>query len=245
MSGLTVAAVDLGAESGRVADPVTYRDAHRVEAFERALAEFVSDRRYSATGIELIEITALFGMLADAHERPEMLEAADLMLMMPEIFHNGLGGSRVTEFSVASTTGLYDIASGGWALGLFDDLGLPSHVLPTVVPAGTDVGGIVGDLAQGGLSKTHAATGSTPTCGRRRRSGCRRCGCCAVRRPPRPRRPSSRSRTSRCGRSTGSAHAPRRAHSAERTQTAPKLASTSNLGPFGFAQRPSRGAVAS
>ncbi|MDF2444099.1 MAG: rhamnulokinase [Subtercola sp.] len=154
--GVDTWGIDYGLYSSGVLldDPVTYRDVHHVEAFERAVAEFGSDRLYSATGIQLIEITALFGMLADAHERPEMLEAADLMLMMPDIFHNRLSGSRVTEFSAASTTGLYDLASGGWALGLFEELGLPSHFLPTVVPAGTDVGGIVGELAVAGLSKS-------------------------------------------------------------------------------------------
>ncbi|WP_158507219.1 rhamnulokinase family protein [Subtercola sp. Z020] len=135
-------------------DPVTYRDAHHVEAFERAVAEFGADRLYSATGIQLIEINSLFGMLADAHERPSLLGDADLLLMMPDVFHHRLSGARVTEFSAASTTGMYDMASKGWARGLLADVGLPEHFLPEVADAGTDVGGIAGELARGGLAKT-------------------------------------------------------------------------------------------
>jgi len=134
--------------------PVTYRDSHRIDEFQRAVARFGADRIYSATGVQLIEINSLFGLLSDAHDRPELLASADLLLMMPDVFHHRLSGSRVTEFSSASTTGLFDLASGSWAADLLDDLGVPTHFLPDVAVAGTDVGPVTGDLAVAGLSGT-------------------------------------------------------------------------------------------
>jgi rhamnulokinase len=141
--------------------PTTYRDAHRVAAFDKAVARLGADRIYSPTGTQLIEINSLFGLIADADERPQLLAQADLLLMMPDVFHNKLSNSRVTEFSAASTTGMYDIGKRRWATELFDELGLPSGFLPEVVAAGMDVGPIRGDLATGGLSGTRVILPST------------------------------------------------------------------------------------
>ena len=74
-------------------------------------------------------------------------------------FPVGLGrqvlcGSRVTEFTAASTTGLYDIAGGRWVTELADELGIPTRVLPEVVPPGTDLGAVVGPLGDGPLAGT-------------------------------------------------------------------------------------------
>jgi rhamnulokinase len=137
-----------------IGSPTSYRDAHRVEAFERAIAEFGGERIYNATGIQLMEINSIFGLLADARHRPDVLATADLLLMMPDIFHNKLSGSIVTELSAASTTGMFDIAKKRWVTELLDDMGLPTRLLPEVAPAGTDIGAIIGDLATGGLAKT-------------------------------------------------------------------------------------------
>jgi rhamnulokinase len=141
--------------------PTTYRDVHRVSALKRALNELGADGIYSATGIQLLEINSLFGLMAEQFEHPELLERAQLMLMMPDVFHNRLSGSRVTEFSAASTTGAFDVGQRRWAIDLLDALNVPTHFLPEVVPAGTDVGLIVGELATHGLSKTRVILPST------------------------------------------------------------------------------------
>jgi rhamnulokinase len=47
---------------------------------------------------------------------------------------------------VASTTGAYDMAAGRWATGLLEELGVPTHMLPEVVDAGTDLGPVRPEL---------------------------------------------------------------------------------------------------
>jgi rhamnulokinase len=47
---------------------------------------------------------------------------------------------------VASTTGAYDMAGGRWATELLDELGIPTHLLPEVVDAGTDLGPVKPEL---------------------------------------------------------------------------------------------------
>jgi rhamnulokinase len=135
-------------------DPVAYRDEHRVDEFRRALAAYGPETLYSAGGVQLMEIGSLYGLLGDARSRPDLFARADRLLMMPDVFHRLLAGSTVTERTVASTTGMVDLVTGGWATGLLDRLGLPAGILPELVPAGTDVGVLRGALASRGLART-------------------------------------------------------------------------------------------
>ncbi|MEO6826954.1 MAG: rhamnulokinase family protein [Microbacteriaceae bacterium] len=134
--------------------PVAYRDQHRIPVFERVLREVGASAIYGATGIQLMEINTLFGLLADAELRPELLARAQRMLMMPDVFHRLLSGSSVTEASAASTTGMYDMGADRWARGLIERVGLPTRILPEVVASGTDVGQVIGGLADAGLAGT-------------------------------------------------------------------------------------------
>ncbi len=155
--GVDAWGVDYGLIDGDdtlVDDPVCYRDGRNSGELERAQA-LVGDRRlYEATGIQIMSINAVFGLMADAAQRPGRLAAARTLLMMPDVFHHRLSGSLVSEYTAVSTSGAYDMAGNRWAVELLADLGVPTHMLPEVAQPGTDVGGVVGELAVGALSGT-------------------------------------------------------------------------------------------
>ncbi|WP_369068467.1 rhamnulokinase [Kineococcus terrestris] len=144
----------LRADGTLAAEPACYRDPRRSAALERAVAEVGRERLYAATGTQVAPISTLFALLADARgaaaERERLREAAQLV-MLPDLFHHLLRGAPpvpvVTERTAASTSALLDVTTGAWARELLDELDLPAHLLPGVVPAGTDTGPVGGDLA--------------------------------------------------------------------------------------------------
>ncbi|WP_051441546.1 rhamnulokinase, partial [Arthrobacter sp. H14] len=147
--------VDYGLLSGDgslVDDPTCYRDARNIPQLARALDLLGAREIYGATGTQILEINGIFALMDDAQNRPERLRRAETLLMMPDLFHHELAGTKVTEFTAASTSGLYDMVDDRWATSLMDQLGIPTHMLPEVVPAGTDVGVVRGDLNSGMLS---------------------------------------------------------------------------------------------
>src|SRR5262249_44213371 len=69
-----------------------------------------------------------------------LLDAAEDLLMMPDLFHYYFTGVKANEFTNASTTQLYDPIQGQWAYSLVDGFGLPSRILGSIVAPGTVLG---------------------------------------------------------------------------------------------------------
>ena len=150
--GLDYGLLDAG--GALIQDPSCYRDQRNVVQFAKALKTVGPQRMYSATGTQLNEINSVFSLMDDAENHPQRLQAASKLLMMPDVFHHLLSGSTVTEFSAASTSGLFDMGKRRWAWDFLDELGLPSQMFPEVVAAGTDVGPLRAQHRTLGLSGT-------------------------------------------------------------------------------------------
>jgi rhamnulokinase len=174
-------AVDFGLidRAGRlIQNPVHYRDARRAAAVEGVFERVPRRELYERTGIQLLPINTIFELAAMAAESDPALAAADRMLLVPDLFHYWLCGSRTSEFTNATTTQCYDELAGGWVVDLLERLDIPMAILPEVVPAGTRLGPISEEVAQEtGLfgagvvaTATHdtaAAVAAVPLCGDR------------------------------------------------------------------------------
>jgi rhamnulokinase len=134
----------LGRDGKLLGDPVSYRDPRTAGMVEEAVGRVGRERLYEATGIQIIEINTIFQLMAEA--RAGTLQSAERLLLIPDLFHHLLSGATVAEYTVASTTGAYDMAAGGWAVDLLGELGVPTHLLPEVVDAGTDLGPVKPEL---------------------------------------------------------------------------------------------------
>ncbi|SDO49706.1 L-rhamnulokinase [Nakamurella panacisegetis] len=153
--GVDTWGVDYGLldESGHLLDaPISYRDDRNTRSFADARAAVGADRLYLSTGVQVLAINTVFGLMADVRDDPDRLTRARTLLMMPDVFHHLLSGSRVAEYTGVSTSGAYDMAGNRWATELLDDLDVPTHMLPEVVPPGTDVGSLLPGFATGALA---------------------------------------------------------------------------------------------
>jgi rhamnulokinase len=88
-------AVDFGLldRSGRLLqNPVHYRDDRRARAVEGVLAEVPARDLYERTGIQLLPINTVFELGAMAAEGDPALEAAETLLLVPDLMHYWLCG---------------------------------------------------------------------------------------------------------------------------------------------------------
>jgi rhamnulokinase len=130
-----------------LANPVHYRDPRRAAA-QAGVFERVPPRElYERTGIQMLPINTVFELAAMAEENDPALEAADALLLIPDLFHHWLCGSRSSEFTNATTTQMYDTRNDDWAVDLLERLDIPTRLLPEVVPGGTRLGPVTDEVA--------------------------------------------------------------------------------------------------
>jgi rhamnulokinase len=122
--------------------PFHYRDERNHAAVERVHALVSPAELYAANGLQHLPFNTLFQLAAEAD-----LEAADTVLLIPDLLAFWLTGSRVAERTNASTTGLLSVADGEWNDALIARLGLPRALFPTLVDPGTRLGRLVPDIA--------------------------------------------------------------------------------------------------
>ncbi len=143
--GVDTWGVDFGLldQAGRLLDnPVHYRDARTNGMLEEAFKLVDRDWFYRLTGNQFMEINTVFQLMAVKNQRPELLEQADSLLLMPDLFQYFLSGAKVSEISIASTTQMMDMRQKKWSGELMQKLGLPLHMMRDIVPGAVRTGGL-------------------------------------------------------------------------------------------------------
>jgi rhamnulokinase len=68
------------------------------------------------------------------------------LLLIPDLVNHHLTGAAVTEYTNATTTQLVNARTGDWDRELAERIGLDSGLLPQILPAGSDLGTLKGEL---------------------------------------------------------------------------------------------------
>lgn len=141
--GIDTWGVDFGlidSEGKLMENPVHYRDARTVGLVDEAFKTMPKEKLYSITGIQFMELNTLFQLISLKKNRPWMLERADKMLFMPDLFGYMLTGKMCAEYSIASTSQLIDLDKRTWSKEILDAFGIKESVFAPLVQPGTVLG---------------------------------------------------------------------------------------------------------
>jgi rhamnulokinase len=143
----------LGRGGTLLGNPRHYRDPQTEGTLELAFQRVPRSAIYDQTGVQIMRINSLFQLLALQRDRSPLLEVAETLLFMPDLFHYFFTGLKVNEFTDASTSQFLDSRTRQWAHGLIEAFGLPRHLFGTIVQPGTVLGPLRSALAvETGLS---------------------------------------------------------------------------------------------
>ena len=117
--------------------PYHYRDGRTIGMMEKTFRKIARAKIFAQTGLQFMQLNTLFQLLAAQQHSPSLLEQADSLLFMPDFVHWALCGSRVAEFTIASTSQCLNPTNGKWATDLLKKLDLPIHIFPKIVAPGT------------------------------------------------------------------------------------------------------------
>ncbi|MBQ3498941.1 MAG: rhamnulokinase [Clostridia bacterium] len=121
-------------------NPIHYRDLRTKGMIEEADKAIPLRELYNMTGIQFMELNTVFQLLSLAKNRPHILERADKLLFMPDLFGYMLTGKKTTEYSIATTSQLVDINTKSWSSEIFGKLGIPQNIMCDIVKSGTVLG---------------------------------------------------------------------------------------------------------
>jgi rhamnulokinase len=132
----------LGERGNLLENPYHYRDQRTDGVMERVFEKASKDEIYRETGIQFMAINTLFQLFAAQRNTPKLLEAAQTLLTIPDLFHYWLTGNAVCEFTNATTTQMVNPCTRTWARLLLEKLGLPSDLPAKIVEPGSVVGAL-------------------------------------------------------------------------------------------------------
>jgi rhamnulokinase len=128
--------------------PYNYRDPRTRGLMDTAFTRVPKRDIFATTGLQFMEINTLYQLISMQLRDPGLLAQADRFLMMPDFFHWLLCGSRVVEFTNATTTQFLSAIERGWAVDLLRKFEIPTHIFPQIVAPGTSLGVLREEVAQ-------------------------------------------------------------------------------------------------
>lgn len=144
----------IGRDGMLLENPIHYRDTRNAGMIEKASQFMTLDRIYEITGIQFMDFNTLFQLLSLKLNRPHILENADKLLFMPDLFNYLLTGKIAAEYTIATTSQMIDIKTYDWSKEILESFGIPEKILPPVASTGDILGEISDDLCEElGISK--------------------------------------------------------------------------------------------
>lgn len=123
-----------------IENPVHYRDDRTDGILSQAISISSEREIFQNTGIQFMELNTLYQLFAIKNSHPAQLKRTKSLLMMADLFNYFLTGKKQSEFTLATTTQLYNPIEEEWSGKLLDRFDLPEDIMPPVISTGTQIG---------------------------------------------------------------------------------------------------------
>ncbi len=135
----------LAEDGSLVGLPFCHRDERTRPAMDELLKRIPAERLYELTGIQLLSLNTLFQLYAD---NLAGIAPRARWMNLPEYVMHLLGGRAVSEFTMATHTQMVRLGTQEWCEEIFRESGLERRAAPEIVPTGTCIGALSGELCE-------------------------------------------------------------------------------------------------
>ena len=148
--GIDTWGVDFGLldNKGRLLEnPVSYRDKRTDNLPEKLFKILPREKLYGLTGIQIMQINTIFQLYALSLAKDNALKNAKSLLFTPDLLNYILTGKKAAEFTISTTSQLYNPVSGRFEKKIFDKLGIDSNLMQKLVFPGEKIGKLLPDIS--------------------------------------------------------------------------------------------------
>lgn len=128
--------------------PYCYRDSHTEGAVERFCEKMPSEKVYEKTGIQFMDFNTVFQLDTIKAHSPELIEAADKILFIPDALAYMLTGNAVTEYTVASTSQMLNPVTGDLDTEVLKALGISRDKFGPMTQPGALIGTLTAQVQE-------------------------------------------------------------------------------------------------
>lgn len=132
----------LDSEDKVLGPTVGYRDKRTAGMDEEVYKVIKEEELYRRTGIQKQIFNTIYQLTAVKTQRPEILQKAEALLMIPDYFHFLLTGKKAQEYTNATTGQLVNPVTKDWDYALLDKLGIKKEIFQKISLPKTSLGNL-------------------------------------------------------------------------------------------------------
>ena len=160
--GVDVALLDSTGEL--LSNPVHYRDPRTEGVMDWVFERMPRREIFERTGIQFLPFNGLFQLASLVRDSSPLLECADTLLTIADLFNYWLTGSKTCEFTEVTTLQLHNPHTNDWDQDIMNAVGIPTNILTPIVRPGTNIGTYNGiDVIAPACHDTGSAVVAVPT----------------------------------------------------------------------------------
>ncbi len=129
-------------------NPYHYRDTRTDGMYDKAFEKVPKEEIFNSTGIAFNWFNTLYQLLAAKLADDTALKEAKTLLFIPDLLNFFLTGEKRTEYTIASTSQMYDSRTHTWAKDILNKLGIPEDIYPDMIYPGETVGTLKPEICE-------------------------------------------------------------------------------------------------
>jgi rhamnulokinase len=123
-----------------LSNPVHYRDGGKNGMFEWVFERVPRRTVFERTGIQFMILNGLYQLASLVHAKSPLLDAAETLVTIADLFNYWLSGTRGCEFTMATTLQTVNPRSNAWDVETLTACAIPTRLFPNIVAPGTCIG---------------------------------------------------------------------------------------------------------
>jgi len=129
-------------------NPYHYRDKRTDNIMELVFKLIPKKEIFTETGIQFMQINTIYQLYSFAREKPQVLKNARYFLTIPDLLNYWLTGIIKNEYSITTTTQLYNPIKRDWSSKILNKLGFRKEIFGEIIMPGIEIGTLLPAIAQ-------------------------------------------------------------------------------------------------